>query len=245
MISGSLSCLPFPTFLRLILHICRHYATFFSEVLSGFLLISQYVRGYPVLWDSPNLSTSSLTSPKLLWLSFSFFLPLTEGTLEHLQSFCLFHIPLTLQPLFLKSDWIFWGCFSLHSRFMASQWHLFFLLGLFQPSCLFLPFSKAIFWSSFGLSSLSGCRHTLLEHFQNLWYFLVIVSLLCVQHGSFRLSTSSFASLKLLCVLFYRFLALFPFFDATLWGTINLSPPFFFYRLLRPPLVLLSSLGLL
>lgn len=107
MITGSLSCLPFSTFLQLILHICRHYATFFSEVLSGFLLNSQYLQDYSVLWDSPNLSTSSLTSPKLVWLPFSFFLPLTEGTLEHFQSFCLFHIPLTLQPLFLKFDWIF------------------------------------------------------------------------------------------------------------------------------------------
>lgn len=157
MISGTLSCLPFSTFLRLIfviLRTCRLYATFFSEVLSCFLLISQYLRGCFVLWDSPNLSTSSLASPKLLWLSISFFFPLNKGILEHFQSLCLFHIPLTLQPLLLKFDWIFWGFFSLPSRFMASQQLLFFLLGLFQPSCLFLPFSKAIFFCSFSLSPL-------------------------------------------------------------------------------------------
>lgn len=73
----------------------------------------------------------------------------------------------------------FWGCFSLPSRFMASQQLVFFLLWLFQPSCLFLPFSKAILCCSFSLS-LSSCRHTPLEHFQNLWYFLVIVKVSCV-----------------------------------------------------------------
>lgn len=105
MISGFLSCLLFSPFLRLIfviLHICRLHVTFFSEVLSGALLISQALRGYSVLCDSPNFSTSSLVSPKLLWLPFSFFLPLTEVTLEHFQSFFLFHISLTLQPVFTE-----------------------------------------------------------------------------------------------------------------------------------------------
>lgn len=58
---------------------------------------------------------------------------------------------------------------------------------------------------------------------------------MCVHHGSFRLSTTSFASLRLLFDLwvFYRFLAHFPFFDATLRGTINLSiPPHPFYFLI-------------
>lgn len=65
-----------------------------------------------LLCDSPNFSTSSLVSPKLLWLPFSFFLPLTEVTLEHFQSFFLFHISLTLQLVFSEVWLDFLGLFQ-------------------------------------------------------------------------------------------------------------------------------------
>lgn len=56
-------------------------------------------------------------------------------------------------------------------------------------------------------------------------------SLLWVHHGSFRLSIVPLPLWGhfVFSESFTDFLALFPFFDATLWGTTNLSPSFFFF----------------
>lgn len=82
-----------------------------------------------------------------------------------------------------------------------------------------------------------------------LWESLILYcqSLWCVPCGSFTLSTSFFAALRLLCVLFYRFWLTFPslmlLFGA--FSTFLSPPPLFFNLLLRPPLVILSSLEFL
>lgn len=81
-----------------------YFLTFSETTLSSWSsfwlsLVSQALQSCFVLWDSLNLSTSSLASPKLLWLPcrlFSLFLPLTEVTLEHFQAFCCISTP----PLF-------------------------------------------------------------------------------------------------------------------------------------------------
>lgn len=81
-----------------------YFLTFSETTLSSWSsfwlsLVSQALQSCFVLWDSLNLSTSSLASPKLLWLPcrlFSLFLPLAEVTLEHFQAFCCISTP----PLF-------------------------------------------------------------------------------------------------------------------------------------------------
>lgn len=133
MLSRSLFCLLFSIFLRsffVIIHIWGLYAIFlpFLRLLSSFRLSFRLSGTARLLWDSLNLSTSCLASPKLLWLPFrlsvcSF---LTLRRLRSTSSLSALFFLLFLFPTFLKLTGFSWAV-SVSSKFMAFQQLLFLL----------------------------------------------------------------------------------------------------------------------
>lgn len=180
-LSGSLSCLLFSIFLMLLfvtLHICRLYAIF----LPSLRLLSSFRPSFSLSGTAELVWGLSQPLHFLLGLSktavaafqaFGLFRSLTEVTLEHFQSFCSFFI---IIPHFSEVNWVFLGCFSLSSRFMAFQQLLFLSPGTgqggslqrcssFKSSRLQLHWSwnrslshrlEIFFWSPFGFGGSWG-----------------------------------------------------------------------------------------